>query len=198
MNLKQIAVAVAALGTAASAGAASFTFNGNIANSNDVISIAFTLTSNATNVAVWTDSYNGGVNFDPITAVWVQSGSDYKLVGENDDDDSIAPGQTIYDSGLTFASLDAGNYLFTITPYNNFAVGNLLSQGFAYSGQPGTPLSQWCQPASHCGMGTYYEVHLSGVDDASNITPVPEPETYAMLMAGLGVVGALRRRRKQA
>lgn len=29
-------------------------------------------------------------------------------------------------------------------------------------------------------------------------TPVPEPETYAMLMAGLGVVGFVARRRKSA
>ncbi len=28
-------------------------------------------------------------------------------------------------------------------------------------------------------------------------TPVPEPETYAMLLAGLGVMGAVARRRKQ-
>ena len=31
-----------------------------------------------------------------------------------------------------------------------------------------------------------------------NISPVPEPETYAMLLAGLGLMGAVARRRKQA
>lgn len=30
------------------------------------------------------------------------------------------------------------------------------------------------------------------------ITPVPEPETFAMLLAGLGVMGAIARRRKTA
>ena len=30
------------------------------------------------------------------------------------------------------------------------------------------------------------------------ITPVPEPETFAMLLAGLGVMGAITRRRKAA
>jgi hypothetical protein len=30
------------------------------------------------------------------------------------------------------------------------------------------------------------------------VTAVPEPETYAMLLAGLGVMGAIARRRKQA
>jgi hypothetical protein len=29
------------------------------------------------------------------------------------------------------------------------------------------------------------------------ITPVPEPETYAMFLAGLGLMGAVARRRKQ-
>lgn len=30
---------------------------------------------------------------------------------------------------------------------------------------------------------------------ASNVTPVPEPETYAMLLAGLGLMGVISRRR---
>jgi hypothetical protein len=29
-----------------------------------------------------------------------------------------------------------------------------------------------------------------------NVTPVPEPETYAMLLAGLGLIGAAVKRRK--
>lgn len=32
----------------------------------------------------------------------------------------------------------------------------------------------------------------------SSVTAVPEPETYAMLLAGLGLMGAVARRRKQA
>ncbi|PTR05196.1 putative secreted protein with PEP-CTERM sorting signal/MYXO-CTERM domain-containing protein, partial [Nitrosospira sp. Nsp5] len=35
-----------------------------------------------------------------------------------------------------------------------------------------------------------YRIRLSGV------SVVPEPETYAMLLAGLGLVGAMARRRK--
>jgi hypothetical protein len=31
-----------------------------------------------------------------------------------------------------------------------------------------------------------------------NIAPVPEPETYAMLLAGLGLMGFVARRRKQS
>ena len=38
----------------------------------------------------------------------------------------------------------------------------------------------------------YAERHAS----AAHVTAVPEPETYAMLLAGLGVMGAVARRRK--
>lgn len=199
--LASLAATATLTATLPQAQAADFSFSGNIANHNDVIQIAFNLASNATNVSVWTDSFLSATNFDPITAVWSQSGSDWTRVGENDDNPGIAPGQTYFDSGLVFSSLNAGNYLFTIATYANFANGSLLSQGFAYDNQAPIPLSQWCQPASHCNMGTFYDVHLSGVDSAVNNTgggtaPIPEPETYAMLMAGLGVLAAVARRRK--
>ena len=34
--------------------------------------------------------------------------------------------------------------------------------------------------------------------DSSSVTAVPEPETYAMLLGGLAVLGLVKRRRKQA
>jgi hypothetical protein len=43
-----------------------------------------------------------------------------------------------------------------------------------------------------------YSVELvsSGSWSLTNVTAVPEPETYAMMLAGLGVMGAFARRRK--
>jgi PEP-CTERM motif len=44
-----------------------------------------------------------------------------------------------------------------------------------------------------------YAVHkLYSVDEQDVVVSVPEPETYAMLLAGLGAVGFMARRRKQA
>ena len=42
--------------------------------------------------------------------------------------------------------------------------------------------------------------NLLGITDghAFLLSPVPEPETYAMLLAGLGLMGAMVRRRKVA
>jgi choice-of-anchor A domain-containing protein len=45
------------------------------------------------------------------------------------------------------------------------------------------------------GMSTRVEI---GYEPLHPTTPVPEPETYAMLLAGLGLVGFLARRRKAA
>lgn len=171
------------------AGAATFSFNGNIAMHYDVIHIPFTLDHDATDVKVWTDSFQNGVNFDPITIVW----KDGVMIGENDDDDSIAPGQSYFDSGLAFSTLAAGNYLFTIATYDNFAVGTQLSQGFNFDHQAGIPLADWCQQENSCGMGAAWSAHLDGVDTALP-PPVPEPSVYGMLLAGIGILALAARR----
>ncbi len=194
MNFKPLAL-VLALTAVASAHAAQFDFNGNIATHKDVIQINFELASDATNVKVWTDSFLDGINFDPITAVWSQTNTGWSLLGQNDDNASIAPGQTRFDSGLTFANLVAGSYKFTIATYNNFANGTTLAQGFNFDSQTAIPLAQWTQPANHGDMGSAYSVHLSGVSSAVNA--VPEPETYAMMLAGLGILGAVTRRKNR-
>ncbi|QDQ26642.1 PEP-CTERM sorting domain-containing protein [Chitinimonas arctica] len=190
MKSKFFALALA-FGAASAAQAADFSFSGDIAYHNDVIQIPFTLTSDATNVKVWTDSFLNGVNFDPITAVWNQATG--ALVGQNDDNGNIAPGQTRFDSGLVFSSLAAGEYIFTIATYNNFATGTNINQGFKFDHDAPIALSAWNQPANHPGMGSHWNVHLTGVDGAT--PPVPEPETYAMLLAGLGLLGAVARRK---
>ncbi len=174
------------------ANAAEFHFTGNITSHNDVIRVPFTLTANATNVSVWTDSYLNGTNFDPFAAVWnVTAGG--TLVDRNDDGPNIAPGQTRLDSGLRIPALSAGNYMFTVGAYPNFNVGVTLGRGFRFDNDIPIPLSQWCQVSNQCGLGSAYSLHLSGVDRAIN--SVPEPETYALMFMGLAFVAAVARRR---
>jgi hypothetical protein len=64
----------------------------------------------------------------------------------------------------------------------------------------------WTLSSDNLAAGDYY-VLVSGnlVSDTSAsfggavmLAPVPEPETYGMMLAGLGVLGFLARRRKQA
>lgn len=64
----------------------------------------------------------------------------------------------------------------------------------------------WTLSADSLAMGQYYlQVSGSLVSDTAGsfggsvmLNPVPEPETYGMMLAGLGLVGFLARRRKAA
>ncbi|WP_254441905.1 collagen-binding domain-containing protein [Duganella vulcania] len=46
-------------------------------------------------------------------------------------------------------------------------------------------------------LNQYGEIHLQSFTGTVPTAPVPEPETYAMLLAGLGVMGAMLHRRKK-
>ena len=48
------------------------------------------------------------------------------------------------------------------------------------------------------GYGSNNDYHFDSTRLDATITAVPEPETYAMLLAGLGLVGVIARRRKTA
>jgi len=191
--LASLAVGLLLFGVIDMANAASFTFNGNITYHNDVVQIAFTLDSDTTNVKVWTDSFMDGTNFDPITGVWKSDGTNYNLIAENDDDATINPtNQTYWDSGMIFSSLTAGDYLFTIATYDNFANGPTLTDGFRYTSATPILLANWDQPSNGTGKGTYYRVNLEGVSSA-----VPIPGALWLLGSGIfGLVGARRKLKK--
>ncbi|MBL8397071.1 MAG: PEP-CTERM sorting domain-containing protein [Candidatus Accumulibacter sp.] len=189
----------AALMTALSAGAnaATFHFTGNIANNTDVVRTTFTLDADATNVRIWTDSFQSGTNFDPITALW--NASTGSLIAQNDDNPGIQPGQTYYDSGIVLSSLAAGTYWFTIAAYANFAPGPNYSDGFGYDGQSPIAIAAWCQPASNNCLnqkGTEWSLWLDGVSSATDPNQtVPEPTALALVGLGLAGLASLRHRK---
>lgn len=190
MKVFRIAIMVAGL-SAGNALAGDFSFTGNFKNDNDVQPILFTVTEPNAAVTLQTWSFVGGTNaagaaisgggFDPIVTVF-DAVSGNKL-GFNDDGDHP------FDSTLMI-DLSAGNYIATITQYSSFSGGSTLSQGFGGSNtfNFGSHDSHWALDilnASSASVGVSY------------ISPVPEPETYAMLLAGLGLMGFIARRRKQ-
>jgi PEP-CTERM motif len=67
-------------------------------------------------------------------------------------------------------------------------------------------LSSYASTLSFLGASAFTKVGIGGLDlngaskgfdlDAVSISAVPEPETYAMLLAGMGLIGTMARRRK--
>lgn len=176
--------------------AADLTFSGQLAYHNAVAAVGFTLDQDSTGVKLWTDSYQDGLNFDPYMTLWQFdiNGNAWVMIKVNDDNPSIAPGQTAYDSGLTPAFLLAGQYLVTIAAYPNTANGPWLSDGFLLDGETPVPMSTWVQPDHDAPAGGNWQLHLSNVDTAA-VAAVPEPDTYALLIAGLLLVGTAVTRR---
>lgn len=167
--------ALACLLACASAGTLAQTFTGQITYHNDVAYHEFTLTESS-GVQVWTDSFQNGLNFDPIVSVWLNG----VLMGY-DDDGVVMPGQTSFDSFLSL-SLDAGTYLVAVSRFSNFPKGSTLSEGF---------LMDSATPSLLAG-GRDYRVHVT-LGDYIPPVQVPEPGSWAMLLGGLGLLLARRR-----
>ena len=117
------------------------------------------------------DNYSFNFNFGPaFSSANVNIQFDDLLVGGHSIPNLAA---SLYDSGNNLISALAGNNAF-----NNI----LLSNGSYYLNITGTPL-----PAADPN-GAEFGVHFE-------VTPVPEPETYALMLAGLGLIGLTARRR---
>jgi len=143
---------------------------------NDVVTVTFWVDNALDNsgVVLWTDTWATG-SFDPFLVVWDSAGN---FLAWNDDR-SVGIG----DSFINLGYLADGMYQFSIGNSPNRHAGNNLADGFV-----GAPtFITGLHPDRSFGDWT---VHVNGIQ------AVPEPETWAMLLAGLGIVGAVARRRK--
>jgi len=143
-------------------------------------------------LASWHDSTLGGTfaaTFKNSTTSTFESAPGY---------DGWSPGGMVY-AGFPEASANPGNaYALIFVPDNPLTQ---LSQAqidkLAYADcMPGGMMGATCMTGtSVAGYGTLGS--MGGYPVSQTITAaVPEPETYAMLMAGLGLIGVMARRRR--
>jgi len=117
-------------------------------------------------------------------------------------------------SGQTFSVVTPGSN----SPFGQFTFGILCATGCANGGSGGgysDPLTFTVANATLADFNllstggnpnAYFaaDVYMSGtgatgaVGSTSVMTPVPEPETYALMLAGLGAMGFVAKRRKAA
>ena len=110
------------------------------------------------------------------------------------------PGYANNTTGVRFGNNNGGSAQFSINntgtiANNTYADGlGMVLIGAANSGISATTFS----PISDEGFAVraYLDTVTGTVAISGFTTPVPEPETYAMLLAGLGLMGAIARRRR--
>ena len=78
----------------------------------------------------------------------------------------------------------------TATDLNSFLNASAVSAGWVLTHARGINDNGWIVGDAHNSK--------SGVDHAFLLAPIPEPETYAMLLVGLGLLGFIARRNKTA
>jgi len=188
--MKKIHIAILAMGfVTGSVNAADFSFTGNFEHDDEVQEFNFTVTAPTSDVTLRTWSYAGGTNtagaevarggFDPIVTLFDASGN---LLGENDDSGLVSDSVSgnAWDSLLT-RDLSAGNYTATVTQFGSFVNGPSLADGF-----------QGSFNTNFGGRDSHWALDILNVSSASvgasYISPIPEPESYALLLAGLGLI----------
>ena len=203
-------LSIAVLGSCLTATSASFSaevdFKGNFLHDNDVLRFDFSVGLPNTNVTLFSSSWIDG-GFDPILAIWDSAGNQ---IEEQDDGGVVGSQQSNaffytygeFDSFLTI-NLAAGDYIATLTQYDNFSVSTLLADGFLRDADPLFTAAFGCSNGSFCegspvdshgdpvepNRTSAWNLHFLNVAGA-RLNTVPEPSALLLFgLAGLALVG---------
>lgn len=180
-------------------------FSGNFLHDNDVQRFDFRVALPGI-VTLFSSSWlNGG--FDPILAIWDSTGNQI----EEQDDGGVAGSQQSnsvfynygeFDSFLTI-NLVAGDYVATLTQYDNFSASTLLADGFLRDADPLFTAVFGCSNGSFCegslidsngdpvepNRTSAWDLHFLNVANAQ-LKTVPEPSALMLFgLAGLALTG---------
>jgi len=174
------AVAFATASLAAQADTFSLARTGILASDASIDYVDFTLTTSSDMLA-WTSS--ASVSFDALLSLFSRDSGALLTVSDDVDNPfpQVALGQSPLDAGIAVTDLAPGAYRLVISASPNAPAGALLTDGFTVPMGTGSIPGDWA-------------LDLAVVE----AQPVPEPETWAILGAGLALAGAIRRRRASA
>jgi len=208
MQLKRTALAVIVSCMSLSATATDYEVNGTFTYANDVLLIPFTLDQQST-VTFYTDSAFGTAlghyGFDPMLMLYSADGERIGFTGSAPSDKYLGT-EDVWMS----RTLAAGIYYLGLSKQAHEVIGPIRSP--LYTSLPVSDLQGWVDGIEVEGDVTdrgrlhdNFSLQLEGVSSIGSpyytsgvtIVSVPEPETYAMFLAGLGIVGAIARRRRK-
>lgn len=176
-------------------------FNGRFVNDNDVVRIDFNVSTDDF-VTLFSSSWISG-GFDPILTLWDSAGN---LILEQDDG-GIAGIQQSNQVNFSYGEFDiflnvfleTGNYIATLTQYDNFSASAQLSDGFLrsdpfFTSVFGCTNGRFCEGSLvdsnnnpvELNRTPDWEFHLLNVESAQ-LSNVPEPPA-AFLLGCAGLV----------
>lgn len=103
--------------------------------------------------------------------------------------------QKVFTAGQLDFKFEGNTNKFAYNVDNNWATGTsigLIGTNMMFNGKEYAYVIGYNDSAGSATLGDWDDFVI-GV----NVAPIPEPETYAMLLAGLGLMGFVARRRKQ-
>jgi hypothetical protein len=188
-------------------------FSGHFLHDNDVQRFDFSVGLPGV-VTLFSSSWNNG-GFDPILAIWDSAGNQ---IEEQDDGAFVGAQQSNsvfynvgeFDSFLNI-NLAAGNYIATLTQYDNFSVSTLLADGFLRDAEPQFTSVFGCSNGSFCegslvdsnnnavepNRTSAWDLHFLNVANA-HLNAVPEPSSLLLVgLAGLALMGSRRNYKSQ-
>ena len=123
------------------------------------------------------DAFSSGTGFtQSITFTGLSSSVSYDIVG------------TVSGNLLTFTGVSLNGLVWDISNQTTAKGKHISFAGFEGSGPATLTLTL---SGTRDSVSSFYNGSLT----VTPVTPVPEPSTYVMLLAGLGAIGAIARRR---